>query len=132
MLKIKMLYREPTEAEYKELKVFDSLDEYLKVYNEGKDFVRTGYENWNSVNIDGKKYYVFKSSCYGGINYDDLFITEKVYKDILKYSKKKYKIHESNLFRTGKNSNCRYTGDLGSAEEVINYIKDDAEVGCHK
>ena len=42
MKEIKILYRKP---EYKEIKVFDDLDEYLSVYNGGKDFVRTGVGN---------------------------------------------------------------------------------------
>ena len=46
MKEIKILYRKPVEAEYKEIKVFDNLDDYLKVYNGGKDFVRIGIEKW--------------------------------------------------------------------------------------
>ena len=34
MKQIKVLYIEPREAEYKEIKVFDNLDDYLKVYND--------------------------------------------------------------------------------------------------
>ena len=45
MKEIKVLYRKPVEAEYKQIKVFDDLDDYLKEYNGGKDFVRTGIEN---------------------------------------------------------------------------------------
>ena len=30
MKEIKILYRKPVEAEYKEIKVFDNLDDYLK------------------------------------------------------------------------------------------------------
>ena len=41
MKEIKVLYRKPVEAEYKQIKVLDNLDEYLSVYNGGKDFVRT-------------------------------------------------------------------------------------------
>ena len=41
MKEIKILYRKPVEAEYKEIKVFDNLDDYLKVYNDGKDRYET-------------------------------------------------------------------------------------------
>ena len=42
MKEIKVLYRKP---EYKQIKVIDDLDDYLKAYNGGKDFVRTGIGN---------------------------------------------------------------------------------------
>ena len=45
MKEIKVLYRKPVEVESPEIKVFDNLDEYLSVYNGGKDFVRTGIGN---------------------------------------------------------------------------------------
>ncbi len=125
MNKIKVLYREPREAEYKEIKVFDDLDEYLKVYSK-EDFVRVGYEKWHSLKIDDKTYYSYSGGEYScSINFDDLFLTEECYKKLLKYCKKTYRLCEANLFRTQKNSNCRFTGDLASIQDVIDYMKDD-------
>lgn len=120
MLKIKMLYRKPVEAEYKELKVYDNLDEYLeKEYD--RDFVRIGYQDWKSVNVDEKKYYAFSYNSWS-LDYEQPFLTEETYKKLLSYCKKTYKIYESDLFRTQKNSNTRFTGELSSIEEVIEYM----------
>ena len=57
MKEIKVLYRKPVKAEYKQIKVFDNLDEYLSFYNDGKDFVRTGIENWNKLTNGDETYY---------------------------------------------------------------------------
>ena len=124
MKEVKILYREPVEAEYKEIKVFDNLDEYLKVYNDGKDFVRIGIGNWKKLKNGDEVYYSY-SNGYCGIDYDDLFLTENCYMEMLRYCKKTYKIYERNLFRTQKNSNCRFTGDLSSIEDVIEYMNDE-------
>ena len=114
MKEIKVLYRKP---EYKKIKVFDDLDEYLKEYNGGKDFVRTGVGNWNKLKNGNKTYYC--------TNYDDLFLTESCYAEMLKYSKKTFKLYERDLFRTQKHSNTRFTGDLSSVDDVIDYMKDE-------
>lgn len=119
MKEIKVLYREPVEAEYKQIKVFDDLDEYLSVYNGGKDFVRTGIGNWKMLKNGDETYYS------NFLNYDDLFLTESCYFEMLKYSKKTFKLYERDLFRTQKNSNTRFTGDLSSVEDVIDYMNDE-------
>lgn len=117
MNKVKIIWREPREAEYKELDVYDDLDDYLKSYNEGKDFVRIGIGDWKKINTNEGIFYSFSG-------YDDkFFLTEKCYKEMLRYCKKTYEIYERDLFRTQKNSNCRYTGELSSIEEVIDYMK---------
>ena len=107
------------EAEYKEIKVFDDLDEYLSVYNGGKDFVRTGIENWQRLKKGDETYYSHF------LNYDDLFLTENCYFEMLKYSKKTFKLYERDLFRTQKHSNTRFTGDLSSVDDVIDYMNDE-------
>ena len=114
MKEIKVLYKKP---EYKKIKVFDDLDEYLKEYNGGKDFVRTGIGNWQKLKNGNKTYYC--------TNYDDLFLTENCYAEMLKYSKKTFKLYERDLFRTQKHSNTRFTGDLKSVDDVIDYMNDD-------
>ena len=103
----------------KEIKVFDNLDDYLKAYNGGKDFVRTGIENWNKLRIGDETYYSHF------LNYDDLFLTESCYFEMLKYSKKTFKLYERDLFRTQKHSNTRFTGDLSSVDDVIDYMNDE-------
>ena len=124
MKQIKVLYIEPREAEYKEIKVFDNLDDYLKVYNDGKDFVRIGIGNWKKLKNGDETYYSYSYGDYSyGINYDDLFLTESCYMEMLKYCKKTFKIYERDLFRTQKNSNTRVSDDLNSIEEVIDYMK---------
>ena len=124
MKEIKILYRKPVEAEYKEIKVFDNLDDYLKVYNDGKDFVRNGIGNWKKLKNGDETYYSYSYGNYSyGINYDDLFLTENCYMEMLKYCKKTFKIYERDLFRTQKNSNTRVSDDLNSIEEVIDYMK---------
>ena len=119
MKEIKVLYRKPVEAEYKEIKVFDDLDEYLSVYNDGKDFVRTGIENWQILKNGDETYY----SRF--LNYDDLYLTKNCYFEMLKYSKKTFKLYERDLFRTQKHSNTRFTGDLSSVDDVIDYMNDE-------
>lgn len=121
MKTVKMLYREPKEAEFKDLKVYDNLDEYLRNEYDG-DFVRTGFEHWTYVEIDNQRYYCFSNDWRCEIDYGQAFITENVYKEILKYCKKTYSIHASDLFR---GNSCRFTGDLSSIEDVIDYMKDD-------
>ncbi len=122
MKEIKILYRKPVEAEYKEIKVFNNLDEYLKVYNGGKDFVRIGIEKWNKLEVDDEIYYSYSHSYYG-IDYDELFLTKNCYMKMLSYCKKTFKIYERDLFRTQKSSNTRVSDDLNSIEEVIDYMK---------
>lgn len=119
MNKIKIIYREPVEAEYKELNVYDDLDDYLKTYNSGKDFIRTGIGDWEKLNTNEGIFYSFDGY------YDDCFLTEKCYKQFLKYCKKTYKICENDLFRTQRNSNTRFTGELSSINEVIEYMNND-------
>ena len=119
MKEIKVLYRKPVEAEYKQIKVFDNLDEYLSVYNGGKDFVRTGIGNWQRLKNGDETYYSHF------LNYDDLFLTESCYAEMLKYSKKTFKLYERDLFRTQKHSNTRFTGDLSSVDDVIDYMNDE-------
>ena len=124
MKKIKILYRKPVEAEYKEIKVFDNLDDYLKVYSDGKDFVRIGIGNWKKLKNGDETYYSYSYGDYSyDINYNDLFLTENCYMEMLKYCKKTFKIYECDLFRTQKNSNTRVSDDLNSIEEVIDYMK---------
>ena len=69
MKEIKVLYRKPVEAEYKEIKVFDNLEEYVSVYNVGKDLVRTGIGNWKKLTNGDETYYSHF------LNYDDLYLT---------------------------------------------------------
>ena len=118
MKEIKVLYRKPVEAEYKQIKVFDNLDEYLSVYNDGKDFVRTGIGNWKKLKNGYKTYYTYSI-------YDDLYLTESCYFEMLKYSKKTFKLYERDLFRTQKHRNTRFTGDLSSVDDVIDYMNDE-------
>ena len=122
MKEIKILYRKPVEAEYKEIKVFDNLDDYLKVYNDGKDFVRTGIGNWKKLKNGDETYYSYSHGYYG-IDYDELFLTKNCYMKMLSYCKKTFKIYERDLFRTQKSSNTRVSDDLNSIEEVIDYMK---------
>ena len=103
----------------KEIKVFDNLDDYLKAYNGGKDFVRTGIGNWKKLKKGDETYYSHF------LNYDDLFLTESCYAEMLKYSKKTFKLYERDLFRTQKHSNTRFTGDLSSVDDVIDYMNDE-------
>ena len=116
MKEIKILCRKP---EYKQIKVFDDLDEYLSVYNGGKDFVRTGIGNWKKIKNGDETYYSHF------LNYDDLYLTESCYAEMLKYSKKTFKLYERDLFRTQKHSNTRFTGDLSSVDDVIDYMNDE-------
>ena len=113
MKEIKILCRKP---EYKEIKVFDDLDEYLSVYNDGKDFVRTGIGNWQRLKNGDETYYSYNN---------DLYLTENCYFEMLKYSKKNFKLYERDLFRTQKHSNTRFTGDLSSVDDVIDYMNDE-------
>ena len=119
MKEIKILCRKPVEAEYKQIKVFDDLDDYLKAYNGGKDFVRTGIGNWKKLTNGDETYYSHF------LNYDDLYLTENCYFEMLKYSKKTFKLYERDLFRTQKHSNTRFTGDLESVDDVIDYMNDE-------
>lgn len=119
MKEIKVLFRKPVEAEYKQIKVFDNLDDYLKIYNGDKDFVKTGIGNWKMLKNGDETYYS------NFLNYDDLFLTESCYFEMLKYSKKTFKLYERDLFRTQKHSNTRFTGDLSSVEDVIDYMNDE-------
>lgn len=121
MKKVNIIYREPVEAEYKELNVYDDLDDYLKDYNCGKDFTRIGIGEWKRLNTNEGIFYSFNGY------YDDCFLTEKCYKQLLNYCKKTYKIYEGDLFRTQKNSNTRFTGELSSIDEVIEYMKDEKQ-----
>jgi hypothetical protein len=82
MNKVKIIYRKPVEAEYKELNVYDNLNDYLKSYNSGKDFVRKEIGNWKKLNTDKGIFY-----SYNGYN-DEYFLTDECYKEMLKYSKK--------------------------------------------
>lgn len=126
MKEIKILYREPVEAEYKQIKVFDNLDDYLKVYNGGKDFIRESIGKWKKFENNNEVYYSYSGGDYSyGIDFDDLFLTENCYMEMLKYCKKTFKIYERDLFRTQNNSNTRFTGDLSSIEDVIDYMKDE-------
>lgn len=115
---IKIMVSKPREAIYKELHIFDSMDDYLEFYNKGKDFVRTGFQNWKKNKIEGKIYYSYDYN-------DDAYITEKLYKKILNECKKSYLIRERNLVRTQKNSNCRSTGSHPTKEAVMKYMRDD-------
>lgn len=121
MKKVNIIYREPVEAEYKELNVYDDLDDYLKDYNDGKDFVRTGIGSWRRLNTNEGIFY-----SYNGY-YDDYFLTENCYKQLLSYCKKTYKIHECDLFRTQRHSNTRFTGELSSIDKTIEYMKDEKQ-----
>lgn len=135
---IKIMVSEPREAIYKELHLFDNLDDYLEFCNEGKDFVRVGYQDWVKKIIDGKTYYSFDQ-------YDDVCVTEELYKKILDECEKEYSIHESKLVRTQKNSNCRFSGGHPTKKEVMEYMRDenrswlprvyseiDAEISSHQ
>lgn len=125
MKEIKILYRQPVEAEYKQIKVFDNLDDYLKVYNDGKDFIRRSIGKWKKFENNNEVYYSYSGNYSYGIDFDDLFLTENCYMEMLKYCKKTFSIYEGDLFRTQNNSNTRFTGDLSSIEDVIDYIKDE-------
>lgn len=126
MKEIKILYRKPVEAEYKQIKVFDNLDDYLKVYNGGKDFIRGSIGKWKKFENNNEIYYSYSGGDYSyGIDFDDLFLTENCYMEMLKYCKKTFTIYERDLFRTQNNSNTRFTGDLSSIEDVIDYMKDE-------
>ena len=122
MKKIEIVTQEAIPERKTSITVFDNLDEYLNVYNEGNDFVRVGFGDWNNKIVNGEKLYYFSNSWH--INYDELFITEKTYLELLKHCQKTYKIFEKDLVRTGKYSNTRFTGDLESEEEVIEYMLD--------
>lgn len=122
MKEIKILYRK---AEYKQIKVFDDLDEYLSVYNGGKDFVRTGIGNWKRLKNEDEIYHTYSYGNHSYSSYDDLYLTENCYAEMLKYSKKTFKLYERDLFRTQKHSNTRFTGDLESVDDVIDYMNDE-------
>lgn len=118
MKTIKKLIRKPVEAEYAEIHVYDNLDDYLKDYHNGKDFVRVGYENWKQTIINGQGYYSFSD------NTDEMYLTEDTYKELLSHCDKTYTIHESDLFRTQKHSNTRFAEE-SSVEELLAYMKDE-------
>lgn len=118
MKKIKKQIVAPREAEYEELTVYDNLDEYLNDYNDGNYFIRIGYEDWEETRIDGKTYYSFSR------NSNEMYLTEKVYKELLSHCYKTFVIRECNLLRTQKHSNTRYASE-SSVEEVIQYMKDE-------
>ena len=127
MEEIKILYSEPREAEYKTIKVFNDLDEYLKVYNDGKDFKRVGYEHWKVLNKGNNHYYSYSGGDYiYHTNYDDLFLTEECYRKLLNNCKRSFKIYERDLFRTQRDSNCRVSKEFSTIDGVLKYMKEDS------
>lgn len=119
---IKKLIREPREAEYQSMKVYDDLDEYLKDYNGGKDFVRVGYQDWYKICVDGQNYYSFENPYYQDENI--MYLDEATYNKLLEYCKKTYSIHAEDLLRTG-GVGSRFTGNFSSKREVIDYMYND-------
>ena len=71
------------------------------------------------VKINNEKYV----DLYGGYGGSTKLLTQEAYKQMLEDCKIFYRLHESDLIRTQKNSNCRYTGDKDSIEEVIEYMR---------
>lgn len=118
MKTIKKLIRKPVEAEYADIHVYDNLDEYLKDYNNGENFVRFGYENWKQTMINDEALYSFSD------NTDEMYLTEDTYKQLLELCDKKYTIYERDLFRTQKHSNTRYAKE-SSVDELLNYMQDE-------
>ena len=107
-----VIEREPRINKYN---VYDDVHEYLKDYAKGNNFRRTGFGDWCYIEINGKFHYSWSRS-------DEFTLTSSAYKRLLEMCKKEYSIHESHLLRTQKNSNCRYTGDLKTKEEVLEYM----------
>lgn len=114
---IKRMVSAPREAEYEDIRTYDNLDDYVTDYRNqhGRDFVRVGFGDWRKEEIDRNTYYHFA--------YDDMYLTENVYKELLDHCEKTYLIHESKLLRTQYYSNTRFTGNLPSVEAVLDYMK---------
>lgn len=119
---IKKLIQEPREAEYQNMKVYDNLDEYLKDYNDGKDFVRVGYQNWYKTCVNGQNYYSFEEPYYQDENI--MYLDEATYNKLLEYCKKTYSMRADDLIRAD-GASCRVTNDFSSKAEVIDYMYDD-------
>lgn len=119
MKTIKRMVREAREAEYEDLKVFDDLYEYIIYYrntkNNGRDFVRVGFQDWEKIYVNNNVYYHHI--------YEDNYLTENTYKELLNHCKKTYSIHEGRLLRTAKWSNTKYTGNQPTIEAVLEYMK---------
>lgn len=114
---IKRMISAPREAEYEDIRVYDNLDDYVIDYRNqhGRDFVRIGFGDWCKKEIEGNIYYHFR--------YDDMYLTEDVYKELLANCEKTYSIYERHLERTQRSSNTCFTGQLPSVEAVIDYMK---------
>mgnify|MGYP003318642060 CR=1 FL=1 len=117
---IKRMISAPREAEYEDIRAYDNLDDYVTDYGNqhGRDFVRVGFGDWRKEEINGNTYYHFR--------YDDMYLTEDVYKELLDHCEKTYSIHEHRLERTQRGSNTRVTGELPSVEAVLDYMKNSA------
>lgn len=116
---IKRMIYEPREAVYEDIKVFDDLYDYTAYFrskiNDGRDFTRIGFGNWERIQIEGDNYYHHE--------YEDNYLTEEAYKELLSECEKTYLIHESKLLRTQRHSNARFTGKQPSVEAVLDYMK---------
>lgn len=104
---------------------YQLFDDYLEAHRyiarrDDFNFLYSIREYWRRVTINGVDYY---QKQYRG--FDSILLTENAYIQMLKDCERKYAIHESDLVRTQRNSNCRFTGNLDSKREVIKYMRDD-------
>lgn len=107
--------KEPDVLEYK---VFDDYLEAHKEIAKREEFIfqYNPFNYWHKLEIEGVTYYRF----------GDVLITPEAYEKLLAKSERVFSIHESDLIRTQRHSNCRYTGDLTSVEDVIRYMREDS------
>lgn len=103
------------------IKTYKVFDDYLEAHEYicgRKDFTfkYNHSEYWRSVIINDTLYYEKRY-------HDTILLTVEAYNQMLNEAKKVFSIIEHDLIRTQKNSNCYYTGDLDSEEDVIKYMR---------
>lgn len=99
--------------------VFDDYMEAHKYIANKNDFTfhYNPIEYWRNRTINGIEYYQ-KSYC----GLDNVLLTIEAYNNMIRECEKTFSIQENDLVRTQKNSNCSFTGDLKTKEEVIEYM----------
>lgn len=105
----------------KEYSIYDDFNKYLETISnrEHYSFLFEDVRQFCSVIIDDVKYY----SLY---DYDmGMLLTESAFEEFKKTATRIYTLHESNLIRTQRNSNTRFTGHLQDKKSVIEYMRDD-------
>lgn len=121
MLKIKHEIIPAREAEYVDVNIYDSFDEWkIKGCNTS---ARVGFENWQKKEINGINCYVFRHEfAYSDyINKNSEIVTEEVYKEILSRCDVVYKVRSGDveLFR----KYCGYDSGFCSGESVDEVLK---------